>query len=182
MYYTHRPHYNVTVSLKNHRNPRPVLSCPVPFPQDLSSITDAMSQTPTATSSTANYQSIFDNALEAYKKKTKKSLRSHPLFAKLQTCNSPDAVLTILQEQIPSFDQSHSNINADDKFTNWLNPTVNVLYTFSSTIGGGISLVSIKASEVIFFRFDAHCFAGIPTCGVDLHWDRRPSLSQYHDL
>jgi len=111
-----------------------------------------MSQTPTATSSTSNYQSIFDNALEAYKKKTKKDLLSHPLLAKLQTCNSPDAVLTILREQIPSFDQSHSNINADDKFTNWLDPTVNVLYSFSSTIGGGISLVSIKVFEVIFSK------------------------------
>jgi len=108
-----------------------------------------MSQTPTATSSTSNYQSIFDNALEAYKKKTKKDLLSHPLLAKLQTCNSPDAVLTILREQIPSFDQSH---NADDKFTNWLDPTVNVLYSFSSIIGGGISLVSIKVFEVIFSK------------------------------
>ena len=111
-----------------------------------------MSQTPTATSSSSNYQFIFDNALEAYKKKTKKDLLSHPLLDNLQTCNSPDEVLTILREQIPSFDQSHGNLNADDKLTNWLNPTVNVLYTFSSTIGGGVSLVSIKEFEVIFFE------------------------------
>jgi len=87
-----------------------------------------MSQTHVATS---NYQLIFDNALEAYRKKTKKELRSHSLLPKLQTCNSPDAVLTVLREQIPAFDQSHSTSGTNDKLTNWLNPTVNVLYSFS---------------------------------------------------
>jgi len=99
-----------------------------------------MSQTLATTSSSSNYQSIFDNALEAYKKKTKKDLRSHPLLTKLETCNSPDAVLTLLREQIPALDQSRS---VDDKLTKWLNPTVNVLYTFSGSIGGGIGLVNI---------------------------------------
>jgi len=100
-----------------------------------------MSQTPTATSS---YQVIFDNALEAYKKKTKKELRSHPLLPKLQACNSPDAVLTVLREQIPTFDQSHSTSATNDKLTNWLNPTVNVLHSFSEAIGAGGGLVSNK--------------------------------------
>jgi hypothetical protein len=98
-----------------------------------------MSKAPTSTPSNSNYQSIFDNALEAYKKKTRKDLRSHPLFAKLETCNSPGAVLTTLQEQIPQLGQSR---NIDDKLTKWLNPTVNVIYNFSQTIGGGVSLVS----------------------------------------
>ena len=100
-----------------------------------------MSETPTATASNSNYQFIFDNALEAYKKKTKKDLRSHPLLAKLHACKSPDAVLTILREQI---DQSRSASSADASLTSWLNPTVNVLYTISGAIGGGISLVSIR--------------------------------------
>jgi hypothetical protein len=99
-----------------------------------------MSQTLVTTSSSSNYQTIFDNALEAYKKKTKRDLRSHPLLTKLETCNSPDAVLTLLREQIPAPDQSR---NVDDKLTKWLNPTVNVLYTFSGAIGGGIGLVNI---------------------------------------
>jgi len=98
-----------------------------------------MSQTPTATS---NYQVIFDNALEAYKKKTKKELRSHPLLPKLQACNSPDAILAVLREQIPAFDQPHSTSGTNDKLTNWLNPTVNVLYSFSEAIGAGTGLVS----------------------------------------
>ena len=100
-----------------------------------------MSHTPTATTPSSNYQFIFDNAIEAYKKKTKKDLRSHPLLDKLQDCDSPDDVLSILYEQIPGFDQSRGT---DDKLTKWLNPTVNVLCTFSGVIGGGIGLASPK--------------------------------------
>jgi hypothetical protein len=100
-----------------------------------------MSQTSTATISSSNYQSIFDNAIEAYKKKTKKDIRSHPLLDKLQNCDSPDAVLNVLYEQIPGFDRS---CGTDDKLTKWLNPTVNVLCTFSGVIGGGIGLASPK--------------------------------------
>jgi len=104
-----------------------------------------MSLTPTATS---NYQVIFDHALEAYKKKTKKELRSHPLLPKLQACNSPDAILTVLREQIPAFDQSHSTSGTNDMLTHWLNPIVNVLYSFSEAIGAGIGLVSNKGVRV----------------------------------
>jgi hypothetical protein len=117
---------------------------PINLSRDMShqSSTSAnMSQNPTASTSSSNYQSIFDNAIEAYKKKTKNDLRSHPLLAKLQNCDSPDAILNILRGQIPGFDQS---LSADDRFTKWLNPTVNVLYTFSAVIGGGISLASFR--------------------------------------
>ena len=105
-----------------------------------------MSHSTSATSnSSLNYEFIFLNAIEAYRKKTGNDLRSHPLLAKLETCDSPDAVLTALREQITGFDQSGSS---DDKFTRWLDPTVNVLYALSSTIGGGVSLVSLT-------KFDA---------------------------
>ena len=115
------------------------------------STTNPMSQTPTATS-TSNYQVIFDSALEAYKKKTKKDIRSHLLLPKLQTCNSPDAVLAVLREQIPVFDQSHGTSSTSDGLTKWLNPTVNVLYAFSESIGAVISPVSIRVFEVYQFK------------------------------
>ena len=136
-----------------------------------------MSQTLIATTSSSNYQSIFDNAIEAYKKKTNKDLRSHPLLDKLQNCDSPNAVLNILYEQIPGFDQSRAS---DDKLSRWLNPTVNVLYTFSGVIGGGISLASAIDSlgcVVLVLIFERH--TGISTSGSDLHWNRYPSLSRY---
>ena len=111
-----------------------------------------MSQRPsqTETSSRSNYQLIFDNALAAYKMKTGKDLASDPLLIRLESCDSPDSVLVVLREQIPGFDQSKSS---NHRFTNWLSPTVNVLYTFSSTIGGTLSLVSPSKVKVIHQRF-----------------------------
>ena len=134
-----------------------------------------MSPTPASTSSNSNYQSIFDNALEAYKRKTKKDLRSHPLFAKLETCNSPGAILTTLREQISQQDQSRG---LDDKLTKWLNPTVNVIYNFSQAIGEGVSLVSLNGRRLSRPRSGFHYYTGIPTCGDDLHWDRHPSFCE----
>ena len=134
-----------------------------------------MSQTPTATTSSSNYQSIFDNAIQAYKKKTKKDLRSHPLLDKLQNCDSPDAVLKVLYEQIPGFDQSCAT---DDKLTKWLNPTINVLCTFSGVLGGGIGLASPKGLRVkVDLTFDWR--TGIPTGCGGLRRNRRPSLSEF---
>ncbi|KAH9964749.1 hypothetical protein BJV74DRAFT_302368 [Russula compacta] len=103
------------------------------------------SQTPTATASasSSNYQAILDSALEAYKKRTKKNLRSHPLFAKIEACDSPETILVTLRQQISRFDQSR-----DDRWTKWLNPTVNVLYAFSAAIGGGITLVYPPAGVI----------------------------------
>jgi len=130
-----------------------VILVPIRLPEDAShqpSIQSNMSQTPTATTSSSNYQSIFDNAIQAYNKKTKKDLRSHPLLDKLQNCDSPDAVLSMLYEQIPGFDHSRGT---DDKLTKWLSPTVNVLCTFSGVIGGGISLASPNEPGLKSFGF-----------------------------
>jgi|SRR5712671_373713 len=96
--------------------------------------------------SSSNYQLIFDNALKTYKKKTGKDLQSDPLLLRLESCNSPDAVIDILQEQIPTLGTSENN---DDRFTQWIIPTVNVLYTFSSTIGSAIGLESL---DMIYSR------------------------------
>ena len=87
-----------------------------------------------------NFVPIFNAALESYKHKTKKDLPSHPLLSSLQSCGSPEAVLTVLREQIPALNQSQ---NRDDGLTKWVTPTVNVLYTFSATVGQGIGLVNI---------------------------------------
>jgi len=84
-----------------------------------------------------NYQSIFDNALESYKKRTGKDIASDPLLRRLETCHSPDDVLTILRGLIFESGQSR---NCDNK---WLNPTVNVLYSLSESIGAGVGLVSL---------------------------------------
>ena len=99
-----------------------------------------MSAEPSTSTSNSNFTSIFNAALESYKRKTKKDLASHPLLPSLQSCDSPEAVLTVLREQIPAFGQSQSD---DDGLTKWVTPTVKVLYSFSDTIGQGVGLVNI---------------------------------------
>src|SRR6266852_6553479 len=88
-----------------------------------------------------NFASIFNVALEKYKRKTKQDLAKHPLLPRLQSCDSPEAILTVLREQTPEFNQSQ---NIDDGLTNWVTPTVNVLYSFSATVGGVVGLVNIR--------------------------------------
>jgi len=95
----------------------------------------------------ANYQSIFDSALQEYENKTRKDPSSHPLFRRLESCDSPDDIITILRQQIPGFDQSAGG-SSDDRLTRWLDPTVKVINAFSATIGNAVSLVSLAANEV----------------------------------
>ena len=99
-----------------------------------------MSTAPSTSTSHSNFASIFNAALESFKRKTKKDLTSHPLLPRLQSCDSPEAILTLLRDQIPEFDQSQ---NRDDSLTKWVSPTVNVLFAFSATVGQGVGLVRI---------------------------------------
>jgi hypothetical protein len=102
-----------------------------------------MSTVASTSTSHSNFVSIFNTALETYKRKTKKDLAEHPLFISLQPCDSPEAILAVLREQIPAFSQLQ---NGDDNLTKWVAPTVNVLYAFSATLGGGVGLVNIRFS------------------------------------
>jgi hypothetical protein len=100
-----------------------------------------MSTVPSASTSQSNFASIFNTALDTYKRKTKKDLASHPLLPRLQSCDSPEAILTVLREQIPAFSQLQ---NGDDGLTKWVTPTINVLYSFSAAISKGVGLVNIR--------------------------------------
>ena len=100
-----------------------------------------MSTAPSTSTSQSNFVSLFNASLESYKRKTKKDLASHPLLPTLQSCDSPEAVLTVLREQVSASNQSQ---NGDDGLTKWVSPTVSVLYAFSATVGQGVGLVRIE--------------------------------------
>ena len=99
------------------------------------------SRTHSTTASSSNFQLIFNNALKAYEKRTKKDLLAHPLASQLQACDTPSAILSILQQQVQELERSIGS--SDVKWTKWLDPTVNVLYAFSATLGEGVSLVHL---------------------------------------
>ena len=114
------------------------LSASLILPISFLILTFPMSQTQSASTSSSNFQSLFNTAIKAYEKKTKKDLLAHPLAAQLQACKSPGDISVILQDKVNEFDQSRS---ADERLSRWLNPTINVLYAFSATLGGGVGLV-----------------------------------------
>ena len=129
-----------------------------------------------ASTSSSNFQSIFDAAVKAYEKKTKNDLLVHPLSAQLQVCKSPGDILAVLQEKVNEFDQSRS---ANERFSQWLDPTINVLYSFSATLGAGVGLVSTLKSTCflpLILPLIAN-FAGILTRIRHLlwHWGSTPS-------
>ncbi|KAF8258451.1 hypothetical protein EI94DRAFT_1707997 [Lactarius quietus] len=104
------------------------------------------SKSPATTASSTNFNVILEKALKAYKAKTKRDLTTHPLASQFGACNSPTAILSILQDQVHQFEQSR---NADERLRRWLNPTINVLYAFSVILSQGVSLV-FSPSQVIF--------------------------------
>ena len=106
-----------------------------------------MSQVPSTSTPSQNFETIFTAALKEYKKQTKKDIASHPLAAELKSCDSPNAVLTVLQSQVRKFDPSES---ANERWTKLLDPTVNVLYAFSgfvSNITGPVNRCDLKSLQ-----------------------------------
>ena len=132
---------------------------------------------PTSSSSSSSnqastFQLIINNALDQYKKRTKKDLLAHPLITELQSCNSPTAILTVLQRQLQDLDQSQ---RSDGRWTRCLDPTVNVLYTLSGTLGEGVGLVRFRLSEV----HDLIYLAGVLTSQGDICRSRCPPFGVY---
>jgi hypothetical protein len=99
----------------------------------------------TAGPSTSNFTAIFDAASQEYKTLTKQDLGTHPFAAALEGYNSPDAIVAVFRKQAQTFDKFRKG---DDKLMAWLTPVVNILFTFSATLGEGIGLVSLDPFSV----------------------------------
>jgi hypothetical protein len=85
----------------------------------------------------SDFKSILDSALTKYEKKTGKPLLDDPLAAKLQRCDSIDTIRAIFQAQAEAFKSK----DGDKRLMKWIDPTVNVLCTFSDTLGGVAGIV-----------------------------------------
>jgi hypothetical protein len=114
-----------------------------------------------ASSSPSNFQLILNNALDTYKKRTKKDLRDHPLAAQLQSCESPSAILAVLQQQAQDTEQSRS---ADERWTKWLDPTVKVLHAFVNILGAAGGPVRLRI-----------CTSPTEICSLIFLWQVFPS-------
>ncbi|KAH9172810.1 hypothetical protein EDB89DRAFT_1963850 [Lactarius sanguifluus] len=99
-----------------------------------------------SSSSTPNFQPIFENALKEYKKKTGKDLTAHPLAAEINGCDSPESILVVLQGKANELNQFQSS---DDRLIKWLNPTVDTLNALSATLGEGAGS-AFPPTKIIF--------------------------------
>ena len=96
--------------------------------------------------SISNFTAIFDAALQEYKTLTKNDLATHPFAAAIEDRNSPDSILNVFRNQAQAFDAFRKG---DDKLIALLAPIVNILFTFSETLGEGVGLVSLHSVQYI---------------------------------
>lgn len=127
----------------------------------------------TASPSPDNFTAIFDSAWSEYEKVTGKRLNAHPLTAQLDSCDSPKAVLNILRTQAQVFEKER---RGDEKLMEWLGPTVNILFVFSSMLMEGIGLVSILILCLTILQLTST--VGFPARQSNLCWYRCSSRGE----
>jgi hypothetical protein len=54
-------------------------------------------------STSSNFEALFNATLAKYTKQTGNDLRNHPLASRIDSCDSPDSILDIFQEQARAF-------------------------------------------------------------------------------
>jgi hypothetical protein len=101
-----------------------------------------MSTTSQPVTPSSTFLSIFDTALGEYRKKTGQDLQSHPFANQLDTCDSADAILAVLQQQVDALNEAGKSFQTLMKC---LKPTVNFLLLFIGTVGEGVGAVCLSA-------------------------------------
>jgi hypothetical protein len=124
-------------------------------------------------SSSSNFRSIFDAALDDYKKKTNNDLRQHGLIAQLEPCDSASDILAMLDKQyhVKQFIQSQTDGGSSKQ---WLSATATVLCAFSAALGEGVGIVIISSSSRQRCALSSFS-TGLPTRQSHFCGRRRPS-------
>ncbi|KAI9454078.1 hypothetical protein F5148DRAFT_1230964 [Russula earlei] len=73
-------------------------------------------------------QSVLDQGLVEYRRRTHRDLSTHPLTAQLADCESPEAILAVFQEQLQGFSRFR------DRSGGSLRATVHMLHNLSGTM------------------------------------------------
>lgn len=98
----------------------------------------------------SSFQLIVD-AFDDYARQVGMDLTKNPLADALRACDSPNAVLELLQAKAQGFQDYR---DGDRTLINWLKPVVQVVHGFSGVIGQAISLVS----QTFYLRFPFSLF------------------------
>ncbi|SRR6266571_2936463 len=104
----------------------------------------------------SNFQLILD-AADKYAEQTRINLKDNPFADKIKDCDSPDAVLLLLQENLKAFKDYRDQ---NRKFIDCLSPIVQFVHAFSGILGEAAGLVSREQSFLslyIFYSFSTRC-------------------------
>ena len=110
-----------------------------------------MSQTWSQTCTTVNIQELFESALREYEARTGTKLLEHELVARLNSCDSAESIVNVLQAQGQEFQKFRGG---DGKVRKWIKRTVHVLHTLSSGGSLGQGLVRLNLKAVGLFRMN----------------------------
>lgn len=124
--------------------------------------------------SSANFQSILNAALDSYARQTGIDLMKHPSADKLQSCASSEHVLQLLQDRETAFKDYRDKHR---KLISCLRPVVQVIHAFSGVLGEVASLVSDSTlSDFIPMLIPS---GAVPTDKSNYYWGRCSTFSEY---
>ena len=97
----------------------------------------------------SNFQSILD-AVDKYAEQTGINLQENPFADKVKDCDSPSAVLLLLEENVKAFKDYRDN---NRKFIDSISPVVQFVHAFSGILGEAAGLVCRDQSFSLSIRF-----------------------------
>ena len=87
---------------------------------------------------------LIRDALDKYTEEMKIDLKDDPFAEELKLCESPEAILQLLEKSKDGFNQYRDK---NRKFIDCLNPVVKFVHAFSGVLGEATSLVSTERSS-----------------------------------
>jgi hypothetical protein len=96
----------------------------------------------------SDFQSILD-AVDKYAEQTGINLKENPFADNVKGCDSPGAVLLLLQENMQAFKDYRDN---NRKFIDCLSPVVQFIHAFSGILSEAAGLVSREQSSRCLFK------------------------------
>ncbi|KAF8256822.1 hypothetical protein EI94DRAFT_1710150 [Lactarius quietus] len=100
--------------------------------------------------SSPTFQLILD-ALDNYTEETGINLKENPFADKVKGCDSPGAILRLLEENVKAFKKYRDK---NRKFIDCLSPVVQFVHTFSGILGEAAGLVPFQPTKLIFVGID----------------------------
>jgi hypothetical protein len=116
----------------------------------------------------SNFQSILD-AVDKYAEQTGINLKENPFANKVKDCDSPSAVLSLLQEDLKAFKDYRDN---NRKFIDCMSPVVQFVHAFSGILGEAAGLVSRDQSCRYRLVLNHSLQDTVPTYQTHLRWNR----------